>query len=144
MLYGKLRREMILYLLVGVSGMALDAACFYGLRSWAWSVPLANMVARHLGAAYTFWANRAFTFTRSGGGVLTVGREAGLYLLLLYISMGVSTLILLALIKIFALSEHLTAQTMAKIGADGLCALVNFAVCKWVIFTKSSPTQGAN
>lgn len=140
MVYGALRKELILYLLVGVSGLCLDAACFYCLRSLGWGIPLANMAARHLGAGYTFWANRSFTFTRSGGGPLAVGREAALYLLLLYASMAVSTLLLWTLIETLAISQHLTSQTMAKIGVDGLCALVNFAVCKWVIFTKSKTT----
>lgn len=137
MIYGVLRKELILYLLVGLSGMALDASCFYVLRSLAWGVPLANVVARHLGAVYTFWGNRAFTFGRSGGGALSVGREAGMYLLLLYLSMGVSTLLLWWLISLLAINGHLATQTMVKIGVDGLCALANFAACKWVIFAKA-------
>jgi putative flippase GtrA len=137
MVYGTLRKELIFYLLVGVSGMALDAGCFYWLRSWGWGVLLTNTVARHLGAVYTFWANRVFTFTREEDEGKSIGREAVLYLLLLYASMSVSTLCLWVLIDVLELSRHLSAQTMAKIGVDGLCAVANFVVCKWLIFKKT-------
>lgn len=138
MVYGTIRKELILYLLVGLAGMALDAGCFYLLRTWGWGVLPANTVARHLGALSTFWGNRVFTFTRrEGKGGKSIAHEAVLYLLLLYASMAVSTLLLWLLIDVLGLSRHLVVQTMAKIGVDGLCALANFAVCKWVIFKKT-------
>lgn len=138
MIYGTLRKELILYLLVGVAGMALDAGSFYLLRSVGWGVLLANTVARHLGALSTFWGNRVFTFARTAGGVKSIGREAILYLLLLYVSMGASTLFLWIAINVMALNHHLAGQTLAKIVIDGLCALANFVACKWVIFKKST------
>ncbi|MBA3015552.1 MAG: GtrA family protein [Proteobacteria bacterium] len=141
MLYGAIRKELILYLVVGVTGLALDALSFYCFRTLGWGLALANITARHIGAVYTFWVNRAVTFSRSGGGALSLGREAALYLFLLYASMAVSTFLLWALIETLSLSEHFLFQTMGKIGVDGCCALANFAVCKWVIFTPHMSTK---
>ncbi len=127
-------RQLIFYFAVGITGLLLDSLFFYVFRSvLSLEVVWANIIARHCGALYTFVLNKTLTF-QSG---FERGREPfyqlAKYIVLLYFSIFLSTTLLTLLIH-FLQVEKIAMETVFKLGIDLACAIVNFMICKYLIF----------
>ena len=126
----------LLYILVGLSGLCIDALIYFILRSWGvQSIVLANVIARHFGAVYTFTGNKVITFKSRSRDGSTLIKQMLFYIALLYFSIFLSSTLLHTLVTLLKLTSA-TNETAVKIFVDVFCALVNFFICKYIIFKK--------
>ena len=129
-----LPRQLILYAVIGITGLVIDAATYGLLRSFMQTqVVSTNIMARHVGAVYTFLGNKIITFRSKNAAPKQSLQQFAGYLLLLYFSIFLSTTALSLGLNILEIGE-IQYETALKFGIDGLCAIINFIICKYIIF----------
>lgn len=131
-----MRRQLLVFLLVGGLTVVIDFLCYRGLM---WSVALAPERAKAVGfiagTVFSYFANRAWTFGRQPHVPGSAWRFALLYAFSLGANVAVNALALLLLADIgYALQ-------LAFLLATGVSTCLNFAGMKLFVFKFSRPTE---
>lgn len=120
------------YASVAVQAALSDWAMFSLLVVVGADEVLAQGVARVVGGAVSFVANKLWAFRAEG--THTLAREVRRFLALYAFSYVLS-------LSLFAVSEEALGPWLAKLLADTTCLVVNFLVMRGWVFATRSPTD---
>jgi putative flippase GtrA len=127
--------------LVGVANTLIDFALFTGLTALGLALYWANLVSTSCGMAFSFFANRRFTFRQRGPTTL---RQTVLFVAVTAVGQwGLQPLLILAAragLEATALSTALVLPA-AKVIAIGGSLVYNFVLYKTVVFRGAAPDQ---
>ncbi|WP_071466499.1 GtrA family protein [Polynucleobacter asymbioticus] len=130
-----IKRELIIFLIVGILTVAVDFATYSSLL-WFECVgaDLAKAIGFVTGTVFAYFANRFWTF---GGRAHTSG-SAARFILLYAFTLGANVWVNSILLKQFSL--HSYAITLAFVFATAISAALNFLGMKFFVF-KSPRSQ---
>jgi len=132
-----MRRQILLFLAVGLLQYGIDALLFALLFFLGSPVAVSNVLARAIAAVAGFQINGTVTF-RSQRGESPWGLTHGLRFLLLWLGMtAISTMLMM-------LAEHSVTKwglgrewvLGAKLLIEGFLALLGFALAKWWVYRR--------
>lgn len=125
-----IRRQLSVFLIVGLSAVAVD---FVVYRGALWLAPLATSGAKAAGfiagTVFAYFANRRWTFPDARAGAANVARFACLYAMTLAINVAVNRAVLVALADDVPGALH-----AGFIVATGMSAALNFLGMKFFVF----------
>lgn len=126
-------RELMIFLVVGVSAVAIDFAC-YKLLLWAGnSVNNAKACSFLTGTIFAYFANRLWTFGhRQHSTWHSLWRFGALYASTLTVNVGVNA-VALGVCKTLGAALP-AALLVAYLTATGTSATMNFVGMKWFVF----------
>ncbi len=132
-----MRAELIRFLVVGFTTVAIDYLCYRLLAAIGWDYSVSKAVSFVAGTVFAYFANRLWTFhdPRSRHAPGSVWRFALLYSSTLLINVAVNAALLVLLRPI---THGLQA---AFIVATGVSAALNFVGMKYFVFAR--PSRGA-
>lgn len=135
-------RKPLRFVAVGLANTAIDFGLLFGLRALGVPIVPANMVSTAVALAFSFFANRSFTFDAAGAGRRAAAWQAAKFLVVTLIGLWVlQPLVLLAGTAL--LSESLGASAalfLAKIAATVVSMVWNYLLYDRVVFS-SRTTQ---
>jgi putative flippase GtrA len=131
-----IRRELIIFLLVGLFTVLIDYFFYRGLvwSQWA-SVESAKSIGFIIGTFFAYLANRFCTFARVRCAAGSIWRFAVLYSITLFVNVSVNTLA----IDIFMGSSR--AANFAFLIATTCSAVMNFIGMKFFVFKVATPLK---
>lgn len=134
-----MRRELQVFLIVGVLTVLVDFATYHALL-WQWpaSVGLAKAVGFLTGTVFAYFANRFWTFGHRTAAPGSVVRFGVLYALTLGVNVAVNAVVLHQLPQASPWSTH-----VAFVMATGTSAALNFAGMKWFVFKAANSLERA-
>lgn len=127
-----IRRELFRFLIVGSVSVLLDFLIYSSIvRSGEVSVGIAKGSSFCVGTAFTYFANRFFTFGHIAHQEGSPWRYGLLYVLTL------STNVIVNTISLMLLRGPCSAVPLAFLTATGISASLNFIGMKWFVFRAS-------
>lgn len=126
-----IKRELLLFLLVGLSTVMIDSATYFGLLSLdIMSVAMAKALGFLLGTLFAYYANRFWTFGHTESPPGSAWRFCLVYASTLLANVLVNALALQMLADIFG------GPQLAFLIATGVSATLNFLGMKLFVFIK--------
>lgn len=133
-----IRKELLVFLVVGTLTVLVDYAC-YNLLRWVPSMPVA--VAKGLGflagTVFAYFANKAWTFGHAPAQAGSAARFALLYASTLAANVAINGAVL------HGLGDSPWIRQVAFVAATGVSAALNFAGMKFFVFKTSSAQRVA-
>ena len=124
---GVLGREVRVFLVVGVTTVLIDLACYRLLVAFGIATGIAKGISFTTGALFAYFANKAWTF-RAQGSAASFAKFWGVYLATLVLNVLVNE----AGVRLLGTSE--TGLLISFLVATGASATANFLGMKFVVF----------
>lgn len=124
----ELPRQVVLFVLIGLTQLALDSALYIGLTAAGLTVAVGNVAGRVAGACLGFWLNGRYTFADQGR-----ARLQGRHLLRFVLTWCALTVLSTWLMAMIADWAGLRGSWLAKPLVEAAMAAIGFVVWRqWV------------